>query len=126
MIRNLESFKDERGALFPLEFKNLPFKPKRCFIVSDTPKNVRRGDHAHYKTEQYLICLKGEIDVGLRDAKGEKLYTLYPMDAILVPRLCWDYQVFKTGEDILLVLASTDYDAEDYIESKQLFEETVK
>ena len=126
MIRSLECFKDDRGSLYPFEFKNLPFQPKRCFIVSDTPKGVRRGDHAHYKTEQYLVCLKGQIDVGIINSEGEKVYTLNPMDAVLVPKLCWDYQIFKTGEDLLIVLASTNYDKDDYIESLKLLQDLIK
>jgi dTDP-4-dehydrorhamnose 3,5-epimerase-like enzyme len=110
MIRKLECFRDERGSLSPLDFKNLPFDPKRCFFVFNAPKGTRRGDHAHYITEQYLICLSGEVDVGIIDGDGEKVYTLNPTDAILIPKLCWDYQIFKTGKDLLVVLASTEYD----------------
>ena len=122
-VQTLEKFEDERGGLFPLGFDRLPFVPKRLFVVSDVPKGVKRGDHAHYVTEQFLICLEGEIEVLLDDGKKEVRVPLLPMQGVHVPARVWDSQVFKTGKDILLVLASTDYDREDYIESLSLFKD---
>ena len=48
------------------------------------------------------------------------------MQGVYVPNLTRDSQVFKTGDDILLVLASTDYNREDYIESISAFERLKK
>ena len=121
-IESLKAYTDERGVLHPLNFDELPFTPRRMFLVSDVPAGVKRGDHAHYKTEQYLICLKGEIDVFLYDGQNTSRTTLQPMQGVYVPNLIWDSQVFKTGDDILLVFASTDYDREDYIECVGRFE----
>lgn len=119
---SLKGFTDERGVLHPLSFDELPFTPKRMFLVSQVPAGVKRGDHAHYTTEQYLICLKGEIDVFLYDGDTTTCTTLKPMKGVYVPNLIWDSQVFKTGDDVLLVFASTDYNREDYIESTSKFE----
>jgi len=121
MITSLQCFKDSRGSLFPLEFKDLTFEPKRCFIVDGTPKGTRRGDHAHFNTEQYLICLKGEIDVGIINEYGETVTTIKSMEGILIPKMSWDYQIFKTGDDMLLVLASTEFDRKDYINDLNYF-----
>ena len=115
--QTLENFSDERGHLYPLEFDRIPFTPKRLFIVSDVPKGEVRGEHAHYKTEQFLICLSGEIEVILEKGDGETRVTLTPFQGVHVPSMVWDSQVFKTGKDNLLVLASTHYDKTDYIES---------
>ena len=122
-IQTLEKFEDDRGCLFPFDFSKIPFTPKRFFIVSDVPKGQMRGDHAHHKTEQFLVCLKGSIEVILYAAGSHRTFTLQSMQGVYVPNLVWDSQVFKTGKDVLLVLASTDYDRDDYIESLSLFEE---
>ena len=114
-IEKLKRFKDSRGDLLPLNFSNLPFTPKRIFMVTQVPKNVKRGDHAHYTTKQLLVCLKGVIDVELFDGVRSFKSTLEEGDSLYVPEMVWDSQVFKTGEDILMVLASTDYDPSDYI-----------
>jgi len=119
--QTLEKFDDSRGCLYPLEFEKLPFYPKRFFIISDVPQGEKRGGHAHYHTEQYLICLKGKIEVSLHDGEVESFIILEPMQGLLVPSLVWDSQSFLTGEDILLVLASTSYNREDYIESFSVF-----
>ena len=120
-VQSLEKFNDERGFLVPLEFSKIPFNPKRLFLVSDVPKGEVRGDHAHHKTKQFLICLRGEIEVVLYDGKKETSTILHPMEGIYVPHLIWDSQVFKTGDDLLLVLASTKYDINDYISSREEF-----
>jgi UDP-2-acetamido-3-amino-2,3-dideoxy-glucuronate N-acetyltransferase len=114
-IEKLKRFKDSRGDLLPLNFSNLPFTPKRIFMVTQVPKDVKRGDHAHYTTKQLLVCLKGVIEVELFDGVRSFESTLEEGDSLYVPEMVWDSQVFKTGEDILMVLASTDYDPSDYI-----------
>ena len=118
---SLKGYADERGILHPISFDELPFTPKRMFLVSQVPAGVKRGEHAHHVTEQFLICLKGEIDVLLYDGQNTSVTTLRSMQGVYVPNLTWDSQVFKTGEDILLVLASTDYNREDYIECISAF-----
>lgn len=120
-IHSIENFSDDRGCLYPLEFDKVPFAPKRLFVVSDVPKGKARGGHAHYQTEQFLICLAGEIDVTLDDGKEETKVSLSPVQGVHVPAMVWDSQVFKTGKDILLVLASTEYNKDDYITVKEGF-----
>jgi UDP-2-acetamido-3-amino-2,3-dideoxy-glucuronate N-acetyltransferase len=120
-VESLKSFTDDRGVLYPLNFDEIPFHPKRMFFVSEVPQGVKRGDHAHYETEQFLVCLQGEIEVLLYDGHEYTSTLLKPMQGVYVPKLIWDSQIFKTGKDVLLVLASTDYDREDYIESPSVF-----
>jgi len=121
-VESLKSYTDDRGMLYPLNFSEIPFKPKRMFTVINVPKGVKRGNHAHYETEQFLICLRGEVEVDLYDGYEHTSTSLKPMQGLYVPKLIWDSQIFKTGDDLLLVLASTDYDREDYIESSSVFE----
>jgi len=114
-IKNLKTFVDERGVLLPLEFKNCPFKPERVFYVYGVPRFMRRGCHAHYKTSQFILCLSGEIRVGLHN--GEKLWegVITPGQAVHIETMVWDYQDFLTGHDVLAVLCSTAYNPDDYI-----------
>ena len=119
--QSLENFSDNRGDLRPLDFDRLPFLPKRLFIVSNVPKGETRGCHAHFKTRQFLICLEGEIEVILDDGKTKSSITLTPAEGVYVPELVWDSQIFKTDNDILLVLASTHYNKSDYIDCYSTF-----
>lgn len=112
---NLKIIKDERGTLTPIELSSFDFPVKRIFYVTDVPTGNIRGCHSHYKTKQYLICIKGVIEVILHDGKKETITTLNPNEGLLIPELIWDSQKFITKDAVLLVLCSTPYDINDYI-----------
>lgn len=115
---------DNRGHLFVGEFlKDIPFLPKRFFTISNVPKahNVR-GEHAHLKCKQYLICMAGEVDVLLDDGKNKKMYTLNSLQqGLYIAPKVWGVQTFKTESSVLLVFASEYYEESDYIRDYQKF-----
>lgn len=113
--KKLKEFNDGRGVLVPLEFYDIDFEPKRLFYVTNVPKNTRRGEHSHYKTKQLLICVKGQIGVYLIDDHNDSYFLLNENEYIYVSNFVWDAQDFLTGNDVLLVLCSTNYDEKDYI-----------
>jgi hypothetical protein len=125
MLTNLKTIKDDDGTLVPIEFSDLPFEPKRIFYVCDVPKGEERGNHAHFETRQFLVCLQGSILVKLHDGKELKEYRLMPNQSILVERMIWDSQVFETGNDVLLSICSTSYNKSDYIEDFEEFLRTI-
>jgi len=114
-IVQLKHFQDDRGSLLPIEFDNLPFIPKRAFVVNNVPLNTSRGNHAHYTTQQLIICTKGKVDVILHDGIIENTYTLNQFEQILIPALVWDTQKFLTIDAEIVVLCSTSYNVKDYI-----------
>jgi dTDP-4-dehydrorhamnose 3,5-epimerase-like enzyme len=121
MLKDWQTFEDEDGTLVPIEFSNLPFKPQRIFYVANVPKGEERGLHAHYKTQQILTCIKGQILVRVHDGVSLTEHTLNPNESIFIDKLTWDSQVFLTGDDILLSICSTSYNKEDYIEDFNTF-----
>lgn len=121
MFYDLKIINEEDGILVPLEFFELPFKPKRIFYVCGVPKDEERGRHAHFKTQQLLICVQGEILVKLHNGHKLSKYTLFANQSILVDKMIWDSQVFKTGNDVLLSICSTNYEKLDYIEDFNKF-----
>lgn len=110
-----EPFLDTRGSLLPIEFNALPFEPKRIFLVSNVPTGTIRGEHAHYETEQFLLCVDGSIEVILHDGEKEYNFILKKNEGLLVPKLVWDAQKFLENESKLLVFCSTNYNEQDYI-----------
>tara|TARA_R110002110_G_scaffold1868_12_gene8430 strand:- start:459 stop:881 length:423 start_codon:yes stop_codon:yes gene_type:complete len=115
---------DNDGYLVPLESLSdqIPFDIKRVFYVYGVKDQKIRGKHAHLKTEQVLICLSGECRVICKDGKTSKELTLNsPTEAVYIPNLIWDEQIYKTRDTILLVLSSTTYDRSDYIEDWEQF-----
>lgn len=125
MSKDLRRISDPDGSLFPIEFYELPFLPKRVFYVTGVPAGEERGKHAHYTTKQMLICIQGKILVKI-DTGTEKTEVLIESGQYtIVNELEWDSQVFLTGNDILLVICSTPYYKSDYIEDYNQFLELI-
>jgi len=117
----MNHFTDERGSLFPLEFSSLPFTPKRLFYVTNVPKGMKRGGHAHLETRQLAVCIQGEIVVSLSDGLYWNHHVLNEGESVLIDKMVWDEEIFCTGNDILLCLCSTEYNRKDYIENMDTF-----
>jgi dTDP-4-dehydrorhamnose 3,5-epimerase-like enzyme len=114
-IEKIESFDDRRGSLLPFEFNNLDFEVKRVFIVSQVPNGEIRGNHSHYKTKQYIICISGTVNVILDNGVDKETHTVNKNEAILVPELVWDSQEFLSDDATILVACSTEFNLDDYI-----------
>lgn len=125
VIKKLTNFNDARGDLIPIEFEDLPFVPKRIFIVKNVPVRTIRGEHAHHKNQQYLICLKGKIEVVLHNGFKETSKIIKEGESVLIKNLIWDYQKFMTKDSILLVLCSIPYSIKDYIFNFEKFKRIV-
>ena len=109
--------RDLRGNLSARELGDgLPFQPKRYFVVVDVPNREVRGEHAHRKCAQLLVCLRGSVACVVDDGSQHEEIALHsPEIALHVPPMVWTVQ-YKYSEDaMLLVLASEEYDPEDYI-----------
>lgn len=124
-IITLTKFEEPDGILVPFDIDKVPFDVKRIFYIYNVPKGECRGFHAHYETQQLLICIKGEIEVSLFDGEKIDIHILKEGQTILIPNMMWDYQRFLTGNDILLVLCSTKYNRKDYIENLEKFKEII-
>ncbi|MEK6832864.1 MAG: WxcM-like domain-containing protein [Nanoarchaeota archaeon] len=126
IYRDFKQFKDLDGSLIPFEFEDLPFKPQRIFIVKDVPKDIERGNHAHYMTRQLLVCLEGKILVKMYNGIENEETIIKPMESVLVNSLVWDSQIFLTDKDMLLSLCSTHYMPKDYIDNINIFNNIFK
>ena len=118
---------DERGMLVAVEeLKDIPFEIKRIYYVYDTKDGVRRGYHAHKSLEQILICVHGSCKILLDNGKEQKEVLLEkPYEGLYVPNNMWR-EMYDFSEDaVLMVLASSYYDKEDYIRDYQEFVEYV-
>ncbi|MGV3587150.1 MAG: sugar 3,4-ketoisomerase [Adhaeribacter sp.] len=110
------------GFLFSTQAANkLPFRVKRTFWLQGIPEKYTRGHHAHYTTQEVLISLQGSITVTTQSAAGEQIFTLnYPDAGLYIPALCWVTLNFS-ADALLLCLASTDYNEQDYIRDYEEF-----
>lgn len=111
------------GQLIPIDFNDLPFVPKRAFVVTGVNSMELRGDHAHIKNKQILICISGKIIIYKEDLSGvEWEIILNQGDYIFHPNLEWLSLGFDHQTDTLLSLCSEEYDENDYIRNYQDFE----
>lgn len=116
-LYDLTVVRDLRGSLSFAEYgKDLPFIPKRYFLVYEVPSKDIRGEHAHRELHQFLVCTKGSISVMVDDGINRVEYCLnQPNLGLYVPPMVWSSQYKYSADAVLMVLASDIYKAEDYI-----------
>lgn len=120
---------DERGHLVIVEgAQDIPFEIKRAFYIYGSEKKVIRGQHANRKSEFVLINVAGKSKVKVKDGKGnEALYCLnYPHTGIYLPTMVWKEMYDFSEDSVLLVLASTHYEPEEYIRDYDQFVSEIK
>ena len=100
----------------------VPFPIKRVFYIYDVPSGKDRGAHAHKECWQLIIAASGALEVFLSDGKEEKTVMLNrPYQGLLVPPGIWAHEREFTTGALCLVLASHDYDENDYIRQYDKF-----
>lgn len=114
---DIKTIVDDNGNLVPIESgQDIPFDIERVFYVYGVRDDEKRGNHAHHKTKQILICLHGKVEVIVKDGFKERRYLLEsPQQALYIPEMIWDEQVYRSEETALLVLSNTHYTPSDYI-----------
>jgi len=114
---------DLRGSLTFAEINQaLPFTPSRFFMVFDVPSKDVRGEHAHRKCSQFLVCVKGSCSVVVDDGRSRAEVVLNrPNLGLEVSPMVWATEYKYSPDAILLVFASDKYDAEDYIRDYDQF-----
>ena len=114
---HLQMHGDERGLLVAIEEnRHIPFNIKRVYYMYDTQEKVRRGYHAHKKTTQVAIVLKGSCKFLFDDGYTKQDISLdNPAIGLLIEPLMW-HEMYDFSDDcILMVLADDFYDESDYI-----------
>ena len=116
-LHRLPLVRDMRGSLTVAEMEQLvPFVPRRCFLVFDVPSREVRGEHAHRRCHQFLLCVSGSCRVLLDDGSRRREVILdRPSLGLYIPPMVWSVQFQHTADARLMVLASDPYDAGDYI-----------
>lgn len=124
----LPKFSDNRGILSFLEYpKILPFPINRVFFMYDIPCNINRGEHAHKECHQFLLAISGSFSVKVEDDQTQKHYNLVNSDyGLYIPPGIWAEEYNFSKGAICLVVASHNYDEDDYIRSYNEFKDGFK
>ncbi|HEY1991416.1 MAG TPA: FdtA/QdtA family cupin domain-containing protein, partial [Gammaproteobacteria bacterium] len=99
---------DRRGNLIPVEFEqDLPFVPRRQFLIHGVEDESIRGEHAHQVCHQFLFAVVGKVMVIVDD--GAQACEVELADArfgLYMPPYVWGVQHRFTPHTMLSVYAS--------------------
>ena len=116
-VLNFGDLGDERGKLVVVEGnKDIPFKIERVFYIYGSDSEVVRGQHANRESEFVLINVGGTSKVRIDNGHTEAIVELNkPMMGLYIPTMVWKDMYDFSEDSILLVLASTHYNGQEYI-----------
>ncbi|MDN3492598.1 sugar 3,4-ketoisomerase [Winogradskyella bathintestinalis] len=107
---------DERGSLGVVEKDTIPFNIKRIYYLYDVPSDSFRGGHAHKEQESVIIALSGSFEVIIDNGTNKQRILLNkPNQGLFIPTKIWrEIENFSSGS-VCLVLASTEFDENEYL-----------
>ena len=123
VVHELAEVADLRGNLVAGEIgRFLPFDVKRFFVVHGVSSRQIRGQHAHRKCHQFLVCVRGSCRVIADDGRHRQEFLLdTPARGVYVPPKTWGVQYDYSADAALLVFASHVYDPADYVRDYEAF-----
>lgn len=126
-IIQLPKIFDERGNLSYIEEEQqIPFKIKRVFWIYDVPGGEKRGGHAYKIQQELLIALSGSFDVVFNNGLEEsRIHLNRSYFGVYIPNLIWRHLDNFSTNSIALFLASTYFDAHDYINDYNEYKELI-
>jgi len=113
---------DSRGLMGVVEQSLIPFDIQRIFWLTNVPSGETRGEHAHRRCEQFIICACGEVtcEVQLNDGTAESR-VLLPGDTYFLATYTWLTLKNFSSNCLVIVCASEPYDESEYIRSYDEF-----
>ena len=117
-------FTDNRGSLVVIDrLYNIPFEIKRLFYIYKTDQNAIRGNHANRYSEFVMISISGTCWVRVNDGKGneEEFCLDSPTKGLYLPAMLWKDMYSFSEDNILLILANTQYDETEYIRDYNIY-----
>ncbi len=128
-VSRTEPIGDGSGSLYVLEKQSkLPFEIKRIYYITDVAScSVIRGNHAHKQLRQLLFCVGGSCEITLDNGVDRMTVILDDPGKILYIRPCLWREISKFSKNAtLIVLASDEYNEQDYIRDYEEFKEYVR
>lgn len=119
-------FSGENGSLGVYQSgESVPFDIRRIFAICAETGDIR-GNHAHKKCTQLLVCISGRICVACEDGSSEERYILEGMGkGLLIHPGIWARQEYLSDDAVLIVLCDRDYEESDYIRNYDEYKEFI-
>lgn len=115
---DLPKIEDPRGNLTFFENNDqIPFKIERVFWTYDVPGGQKRGGHAYYIQNEFIIALSGSFDVVI--TKPDKTKEVYNLNrsyyGLYVPARTWRHLENFSTNALSLHASDCSFDESDYI-----------
>ena len=122
-IIDLPKIKDKRGNLSFIEGENhIPFEIKRVYWIYDVPGGEHRGGHAFREQSEFIVALSGSFDIEIDNGKDIETYRMNrSYYGLFVPKGLWRQMKNFSTNSLALVIASTAFNASDYIRDYKEF-----
>ena len=122
-IIDLPKIKDKRGNLSFVEGENhIPFEIKRVYWIYDVPGGEHRGGHAFREQSEFIVALSGSFDIEIDNGKDIETYRMNrSYYGLFVPKGLWRQMKNFSTNSLALVIASTAFNASDYIRDYKEF-----
>jgi hypothetical protein len=122
-IIELPRILDPRGSLTFIEGSTeIPFSIRRVFWIYDVPGGERRGGHAYATLSEFIVALSGSFDVLVDDGVDKRTFSLNRSYlGLYVPPMTWRTMANFSTNAVAAVLASAEYDEDDYIRDHDEF-----
>lgn len=119
----LQTIPMENGILGVAEVsKHIGFPVHRAYYIRDVPKGQGRGGHGHKSLRQCFLCLRGSFTLAItRGGHTETVRLDRPDVAAVVEAGCWRDLSDFSDDSVVIVLASDEYEAADYIRTYHEF-----
>lgn len=127
-IIDLPKIFDPRGNLTFIEEQNhVPFEIKRVYWIYDVPGGEDRGGHAFKQQQELIISLSGSFDVVIDNGTEKEKFSLNrSYYGLFIPARCWRHMENFSTNSLAVVLASTEFDENDYIRDYEDFNQLIK
>lgn len=118
---SIPSNHDDRGSIAFYNIKDiLDFKIERVYWLYNLTQP--RGEHAHKNLKQFMFCPNGKIEIDVDDGKNKDSITLdSPNLGLIIKKPVWRRIKGIDYNSTLIVMASEEYDENDYIRSYEEF-----
>lgn len=117
---------NETGFLLPINFEQLPYNPKRIFVIKNKFSGAIRGKHAHLIDKQILLVLNGSIKLSYENKFSKGILNLSFGQVYFSKELEWLELEMIEPNTIVMVFCSIEYDETEYIRDYDLFKKKVE
>ena len=119
---NIRRYEDSRGILTTIENKDIPFRIRRVYYLSELKKDKDRAHHANKYSKRVISVIQGSCKVILSNGKIKHTYELKdPQKGIFFDKKIWCELTEFAENTIVLALADKPYSENDYIRDYEEF-----